>query len=93
MKNTKHRETLFTQTKLENIEDRELVEQVQNGNTEAFNPLVLKYQQKIYNLIYLHVRDQETAKDLCQDVFLKAFQALPHFKQDYSRAFKNTCFL
>lgn len=70
------------QTELENIEDSELVERVQNGDIEAFNPLVLKYQQKIYNLIYLRVRDRETAKDLCQDVFLKAFRALPHFKQD-----------
>ena len=82
MTDIKQYATFLTQSELEHVNDRELVEQVQNGNTEAFNPLVLKYQQKIYNLIYLRVRDQETAKDLCQDVFLKAFQALPHFKQD-----------
>ena len=82
MADTKYPTTLFTPTQLEDIDDREFVERVQNGDTEAFNPLVLKYQEKIYNLIYLRVHDRETARDLCQDVFLKAFQALPRFRWD-----------
>ena len=65
---------------LDRSDDSKLVKQFQDGDTEAFNPLVLKYQQKIYNLIYLRVHDRETAKDLCQDVFLKAFKALSNFK-------------
>ena len=69
-----------THTELNHFDEQELVTLVQNGNTEAFNPLVRKYQQKIYNLIYQRVGDRETAKDLCQEVFLKAWQALPSFK-------------
>ena len=69
-----------THTELNHFDEQELVTLVQNGNTEAFNPLVRKYQQKIYNLIYQRVGDRETAKDLCQEVFLKAWQALPNFK-------------
>ena len=61
-------------------DDQELVIRAQNGDTEAFSPLVHKYQQKIYNLIYRKVGDRETAQDLCQEVFLKAWQALPNFK-------------
>jgi RNA polymerase sigma-70 factor (ECF subfamily) len=72
--------TFYTDSELEQIDEEALVNQFQNGDTEAFNPLVLKYQKKIYNLIYQRVRDQETAKDLCQEVFLKAFNALPNFK-------------
>lgn len=72
--------TAYTDTELEQIDENALVNQFQNGDTEAFNPLVLKYQKKIYNLMYQRVRDQETAKDLCQEVFLKAFNALPNFK-------------
>jgi len=72
--------TFYTDTELEQIDEDALVNQFQNGDTEAFNPLVLKYQKKIYNLMYQRVRDQETAKDLCQEVFLKAFNALPNFK-------------
>ncbi|MYB93170.1 sigma-70 family RNA polymerase sigma factor [Candidatus Poribacteria bacterium] len=70
-----------THTELNHFDEQELVTLVQNGNTEAFNPLVRKYQQKIYNLIYQRVGDRETAKDLCQEVFLKAWQALPRFKK------------
>lgn len=72
--------TFYTDTELEQIDEDALVNQFQNGDTAAFNPLVLKYQKKIYNLMYQRVRDQETAKDLCQEVFLKAFNALPNFK-------------
>ena len=72
--------TFYTDLELEQIDEDALVNQFQNGDTEAFNPLVLKYQKKIYNLMYQRVRDQEAAKDLCQEVFLKAFNALPNFK-------------
>ena len=72
--------TFYTDAELEQIDENALVNQFQNGDTAAFNPLVLKYQKKIYNLMYQRVRDQETAKDLCQEVFLKAFNALPNFK-------------
>ena len=82
MADTKYTTTLFTPAQLESLDDREFVERVRNGDTEAFNPLVLKYQGKIYNLIYLRVQDRETARDLCQDVFLKAFQGLPRFRRD-----------
>ena len=46
---------LTTHTELSHFDVQELVTLVQNGNTEAFNPLVRKYQQKIYNLIYQRV--------------------------------------
>ena len=74
------RSALTIHTELNHLDEQELVARVQNGDTEAFNPLVYKYQQKIYNLIYRKVRDRETAEDLCQEVFLKAWQALPNFK-------------
>ena len=74
------RSALTTHAELNDFDEQELIARAQNGDTEAFNPLVYKYQQKIYNLIYRKVRDRETAKDLCQEVFLKAWQALPNFK-------------
>ena len=79
---TSHTNIEHTDTNLERISEDELVERFQSGDTEAFNPLVLKYQKKIYNFLYRRVRDKETAEDLCQEVFLKAFKALPNFKGD-----------
>ena len=75
------RNTLTLHAELNHFDEQELVARAQNGDTEAFNPLVCKYQQKIYNLIYRKVGDRETAEDLCQEVFLKAWQALPNFKE------------
>lgn len=60
--------------------DAELIRLTLNGNTDAFNLLVQKYQPQIYNLIYRKVRDPEISKDLCQVAFLKAWRALPNFK-------------
>jgi len=62
------------------FEEKELIIRTQKGETDAFNPIVSKYQQKIYNLIYQRVQDREMAEDICQEVFLKAWQALPNFK-------------
>lgn len=61
-------------------EDAELIRLTVNGNTEAFSPIVQKYQRQIYNLIYRKVRDPEISKDLCQVVFLKAWHGLSNFK-------------
>ena len=63
------------------IDEKELVERFQNGEQEAFNELVIRYQGKIYNLVYKYVSNSETAKDLSQEIFIKAYRALPHFKR------------
>ncbi len=78
--NTRKSTRAYTTSELEHIDEDELVNRFQKGDIEAFNPLVLKYQKKIYNLIYQRIRDREIAKDISQEVFLKAFKALPDFK-------------
>lgn len=65
---------------LNSVDDSELITRTLNGDTEAFNPIVRRYRKKIYDLIYRRVHNHETAEDLCQEVFLKAWQALPNFK-------------
>ena len=62
-------------------DEKELVERFQNGEQEVFNELVNRYHGKIYNLVYRYVSNSETAKDLSQEIFIKAFRALPHFKR------------
>ena len=62
-------------------DEKELVERFQNGEQEVFNELVIRYQGKIYNLVYKYVSNAETARDLSQEIFIKAFRALPHFKR------------
>lgn len=62
--------------------DLELIEKFQRGEEQAFNHLVLKYQKKIYNLVYRMIRNNEDALDLAQEVFVKAYYNLKNFKRE-----------
>ncbi|EGV20314.1 RNA polymerase sigma factor RpoE [Thiocapsa marina] len=64
----------------ERTADQELVARAQNGDKRAFDLLVLKYQQKVANLISRYVRDPSEVMDVSQDAFLKAYRALPAFR-------------
>lgn len=77
------RKTSSTPSTLTSVpnDEKELVERFQNGEQEAFNELVNRYHGKIYNLVYKYVPNSETAKDLSQEIFIKAYRALPNFKR------------
>ncbi len=62
--------------------DQELILRVQRGDKRAFDLLVLKYQQKVINLISRYVRDSSEAQDVAQEAFIKAYRALPRFRGD-----------
>jgi RNA polymerase sigma-70 factor, ECF subfamily len=64
----------------ERTADQELVARAQNGDKRAFDLLVLKYQQKVANLISRYIRDPSEVMDVSQDAFLKAYRALPAFR-------------
>jgi RNA polymerase sigma-70 factor (ECF subfamily) len=60
--------------------DEELVLKAQQGDLHAFDMLVDRYHGKIYGLTYNMTSNREDAEDLTQDVFVKAFEALPRFQ-------------
>ncbi len=62
--------------------DIELVRRVQAGEKKAFDVLVLKYQQKVINLVMRYVRDQHIAMDIAQEAFIKAYKGLKNFRGD-----------
>jgi len=65
-------------------EDQELVRQVLAGQTQAFEALILKYQQPLFNYLGRMVGERESALDLTQEVFLKAFAALHTYNPNYN---------
>ncbi len=73
-------------TEISTMPDDELVVMTRSGNQKAFEVLVRRYQKLVYNVIYQMVRSHETASDLTQDTFLKAYRALPSF--DKTKKFK-----
>lgn len=62
--------------------DKQLVERVQAGDKNAFDLLVIKYQQKIMSLISRYVHDADEVQDVAQESFIKAYRALPGFRGD-----------
>ncbi|PCJ24551.1 MAG: RNA polymerase sigma factor RpoE [SAR86 cluster bacterium] len=62
--------------------DQQLVNQVLNGNKNAFNLLVLRYQHRVLALVGRFVHDQHEAEDVCQEAFIKAYRALSLFRGD-----------
>lgn len=62
------------------ISDQQLVERVQQGDKNAFNLLVQKYQNKVMSLISRYVRNQADVADVAQEAFIKAYRALPNFR-------------
>lgn len=62
--------------------DQQLIERVQNGDKNAFNLLVTKYQQKVANLVTRYVKNHSDVSDIVQEAFIKAYRALPNFRGD-----------
>ena len=62
--------------------DQLLVEQVQKGDTKAFDLLINKYQHRIVSLVARYVSDPSEAQDVAQEAFIKAYRAIDRFRGD-----------
>ena len=63
------------------LSDRRLVEECLNGGEEAWNALVDKYKNLVYNIILKYRADPEEAADLFQTVWLEAYNDLPKLRK------------
>ncbi len=61
-------------------DDADLVLLAQQGDMGAYDELVIRHRGKIYAMIRNMVKNDADAWDLSQDVFIKAWQALPRFE-------------
>ena len=62
--------------------DQVLVERAQGGDKRAFGLLVEKYQRKLGRLLSRMIRDQAEVEDVVQEAFIKAYRALPNFRNE-----------
>lgn len=62
------------------IPDEIQVQKARQGDLQAYDYLMSKYQSRIYALLYNMTSNKEDAEDLLQEVFLKGYKALPRFK-------------
>lgn len=60
-------------------EDRDLVGRSQKGDEKAFEELVRKYQQTIFNVVYHNIGYRADVEDIAQKIFAKIYFSLPRF--------------
>jgi len=63
-----------------NDPDRELVRRACEGESRAFDELVIKYSRKLYGLVYHMTSNAEDTNDLLQEIFAKAYKSLGNFR-------------
>lgn len=59
-----------------------LINRSKNGDLEAFELLVKRYENKVYTVAYRFLGNHADASDLAQEAFLRIYQALPGFRGD-----------
>lgn len=60
--------------------DVQLVASAQTGDLAAFDKLVVRYRTRLYGLVYHMTSNNEDARDLVQEIFLKAFRSIGGFR-------------
>ncbi|HLI71149.1 MAG TPA: sigma-70 family RNA polymerase sigma factor [Ktedonobacteraceae bacterium] len=61
-------------------DEAQLIARSQQGDISAFNQLVLRYQQAVYNVVLRMLGDREVAADITQDTFIAALRAISSFR-------------
>lgn len=72
--------------------DAILIERTRNGDSQAFAGLVDRYQAPLIGFLNRMIRDQEAARDLAQDAFVKAYQSLDLYAARNQAAFSTWLF-
>ncbi|NLE45426.1 MAG: sigma-70 family RNA polymerase sigma factor [Chloroflexi bacterium] len=62
------------------MEEADLIAAAQRGRLDAFNELVLTYQNQVYNLAYRIMGDPAAAADTTQEAFISAYQGIGGFR-------------
>jgi RNA polymerase sigma-W factor len=64
--------------------DSDLISRAKSGDEKAYDILLQKYHNSVYNLVYRMVRDTHESEDLTQEAFIKAFNSLKQFNEEYA---------
>jgi RNA polymerase sigma-70 factor, ECF subfamily len=68
------------------MDDSSLIQAARRGDLDAFNLLVLKYQDVVFNQASWMLKDRQSAEDFTQDAFIQAFKKLETYRYGSFRA-------
>lgn len=60
--------------------DEELLEDLRAGNSDAFGPLVRRYERELYGYLRRYLGDAELAQDVFQNTFLQVYQKIDQYQ-------------
>ncbi len=66
------------------LRDEELVSYIIKGKTELFSVIIDRYQTKVFSTVYHYTHDQEEARDLTQEIFIKLYNNLKSYQSKAS---------
>jgi len=62
--------------------DAELIAEVLQGNTASFEPIIQRYQPRVFAMARRYCRKESEVEDIVQEVFIKAYQKLSSFRAE-----------
>ncbi|MCI0551934.1 MAG: sigma-70 family RNA polymerase sigma factor [Anaerolineae bacterium] len=62
------------------MNEQALIRDAQQGNLDAFNTLILHYQDSVYNTALRILGDEDQAADAAQEAFISAFKSIASFR-------------
>ncbi len=65
-------------------EDAALVKKAKEGDGKAYDELILLYKDAVHGVIYRMVRNKQEAEDLTQEAFIKAYNSINSFNEEYA---------
>lgn len=68
--------------KMSHQSDQYYINQVLEGQVNAFSVLVERYQGLVYTVVYRMVKNKEQAEEVAQDSFIKAYKSLNNYRGD-----------
>ena len=68
---------------LELQSELELIDRARQGSVDAFEQLVLQYQDRLYRFLLVRAKNRADAEDVLQDTFVAVFKYLPSYRPKY----------
>ncbi|QRN86656.1 sigma-70 family RNA polymerase sigma factor [Clostridia bacterium] len=64
------------------VSDVELIGKFNDGDVDAFEQLIIRYEKKIYSICFYFLKNREDAEDAAQEIILKLYKKLGSFRQE-----------
>jgi len=63
------------------LTDEQLIERFQNGDRHAYDELVKRYKDPLYNFVFRYLNNQFAAEDIVQETMIKLFTHKDYYKK------------